>query len=385
MSWKTTYNPFGPEPVDEKAAELMKTVRPIHTPACSGIHQPNNQTTGCTHHAHHARVSKHPLYRPSIHGLPATTGTHQQKPQEKTTTPTQAEGNGRTHVYLYTLPASQTNVAYKRLVTHHPDLAANAMMLVKEAMLLHRLQHDHIVRVLGMVYEDATAGMLTEYLEGTTLRTLLLEAMATVQRDRYTMRDGLRWCLDVAKALAYCHDECGVLHRDVNPFNIVIVQSNNRAKLVDFGFHKILSTEKQQDSDNPSAFTSPVGALMYMAPEVWRAQPYGRPADVFSFGCTMYEVLAGTIRSAAMFPDTATQKQLAGYAERVAGGKREKRPIGVGGEAVSVLVWGLVEACWAPDPAKRPSMRGVVQVLEQVLREGREDDAQQTSAWCLVQ
>lgn len=267
------------------------------------------------------------------------------------------------------------------------------MMLVKEAMLLHRLHHENIVRVLGMVYEDATAGMLTEYLEGTTLRTLLLESMATVQRDRYTLRDGLRWCLHIARALAYCHDECSVLHRDINPFNIVVVTATNTAKLVDFGFHKILNNnpaaekhDQPDDDADPATMTSPVGALMYMAPEVWRAQPYGRPADVFSFGCTMYEVLAGTVRSAAMFPDTASQKQLAGYAERVAGGHRERKPIAVNGDTVPVLVWGLVEACWAPDPARRPSMRSVVNVLEQVTLDAPPEETRPSSSawWCVI-
>lgn len=274
-----------------------------------------------------------------------------------------AEGNGRTHVYLYTIADQQ--VAYKRLVTDHPDLAANAMTLVREALLLHRLRHEHIVGMLGMVYEDATAGMLTEYLQGATLRTLLLEAMATVQRDRYTLQQGLQWCLHVAKALAYCHDEQGVLHRDVNPFNIVVTPRRG-AVLVDFGFHKIVeSTEKDLQ-----VLTTPVGALMYMAPEVWRGQPYGRPADVFGFACTMYEILAGTVRSAAMFPDTASQKDLSAYAERVAGGHRERLPVAVGGQEVPVVVWGVVEACWAPDPAKRPSMRNVVRVLEQQVGDG---------------
>lgn len=280
-------------------------------------------------------------------------------------------------------------MAYKRLAIKHPELAANAMMLAKEAILLHRLRHKNIVRALGMVYEEATAGVLVEYFAGGSLRTLLLDNMTTVSRSMYSTNDALRWCLDMARALAYCHSQ-GVLHRDVNPNNVMLTSMQRgraRAKVVDFGFHKLVAGGTQEDGTHSrpeaAAHTCPVGAIMYMAPEVWRGQPYSTPADVFSWACLSYEILTGTLRSAMLFADTATQQQLATYADKVAGGYREAVPgVAVGGGEISPDVWGVVERCWAPDASKRPSMDEVVGVLEAWVVEGEEEG--DAASWCSV-
>ncbi len=286
-----------------------------------------------------------------------------------------------------------TPVAYKRLAITHPTVAANAMMLAKEAMLLHRLRHDNIARAMGMVYEEATAGVLVEYVSGGSLRTLLLENMGTPTRTMYTAADALRWCLDIARALTYCHSK-GVLHRDVNPNNVMLTSTQwavARAKVVDFGFHKQTTVAADDDGGSSGALpaaaqhTCPVGAILYMAPEVWRGQPYSTPADVFSWACVAYEVLTGTLRSAMLFADTATQQQLSQYAEKVAGGFREVVPgVVVAGGSVPDEVWSLVEQCWAPDAGKRPAMKDVVAVLEGYVEESGVVVTHHSDAWCVV-
>jgi serine/threonine protein kinase len=102
---------------------------------------------------------------------------------------------------------------------------------------------------------------------------------------------------------------------------------------------------------------------MYMAPEVFRSEPYADTADTFSFGVIAYELFTRTMLVFSQFPNHVVDLQAPErYAKKVAGGYRPVRT-----SAISDDVWALIGRCWAQDPVERPSMASVVTTLEELL------------------
>lgn len=84
-------------------------------------------------------------------------------------------------------------------------------------------------------------------------------------------------------ALNYLHNEKRVIHRDLNPANIIIDSSFN-VKLTDFGLAK-------QVNQSISVMNSFVGTLAYSCPEIVQNQKYSQKADIWSLGCILYELV----------------------------------------------------------------------------------------------
>jgi serine/threonine protein kinase len=101
---------------------------------------------------------------------------------------------------------------------------------------------------------------------------------------------------------------------------------------------------------------------MYMAPEVFRSEPYADTADTFSFGVIAYELFTRTL---LVFTQIATHvvdlEAPERYAKKVANGYRPPRALCIDDET-----WALISRCWAQDPVERPSMASVVATLEKM-------------------
>jgi mitogen-activated protein kinase 15 len=104
----------------------------------------------------------------------------------------------------------------------------------------------------------------------------------------------------MAKALKYMHTG-KVIHRDLKPSN-VLVNSNCSIKLCDFGLVRCLKSEKDQ-----AVMTEGVATRWYRAPEIlFGSRNYSTPADIWSFGCIIYELLA----QKPLFPGNSTVDQI---------------------------------------------------------------------------
>lgn len=104
----------------------------------------------------------------------------------------------------------------------------------------------------------------------------------------------------IAKALKYMHTG-KVIHRDLKPSN-VLVNSNCSIKLCDFGLVRCLRSEKDQ-----AVMTEGVATRWYRAPEIlFGSRNYSTPADIWSFGCILYELLA----QKPIFPGNSTVDQI---------------------------------------------------------------------------
>jgi serine/threonine protein kinase len=172
-----------------------------------------------------------------------------------------------------------------------PDVASDADRLgrfEREARAAAALNHPNILAVFDIGSSAQSAYIVTELLEGQTLRDMLMGERLAVPR-------AVDLAAQIADGLAAAHGR-GIVHRDIKPENI-FVTADGRAKILDFGLAKLVTTDDPGGPEAPTrSATSPhtvLGTAGYMAPEQVRGQPVDHRADIFAFGAVLYEMLSG--------------------------------------------------------------------------------------------
>ena len=157
----------------------------------------------------------------------------------------------------------------------------------QEARSIAALNHPNIVAIYDVGTHQQTPFLVTELLEGETLRERL-------NRGPLAVRKAIEIASQIAQALSAAHER-GIIHRDLKPENIYLTKDGH-AKLLEFG----LSKEQGQTSDgglNMTITTTTPGTVMgtvgYMSPEQVRGQQVDHRSDIFSFGTVLYEMLSG--------------------------------------------------------------------------------------------
>ena len=159
-----------------------------------------------------------------------------------------------------------------------------------EAKAIAALSHPNILFLLDVGESGGVHFVVTELLEGETLRGLVSRGPVPAER-------ALEIASQLADALAAAHEK-GIVHRDVKPENIFLTK-DGRAKLLDFGLAR-----RQEVFRGPSDTHSPtvgalteagtvLGTVAYMSPEQVRGQVVDQRSDIFSFGCVLHEMLSG--------------------------------------------------------------------------------------------
>jgi serine/threonine protein kinase/Tol biopolymer transport system component len=178
-------------------------------------------------------------------------------------------------------------VAIKFLAHGRADAAA-LKRFQREAQMASSLNHPHILTVHDAGEFEEQQYLVTELVDGGTLRDWTLSA-------RRSWRDIAELLAGVADALATAHAG-GMLHRDIKPGNILITRTGY-AKLADFGLAKLAESS---DAPETRTITAPatrpgvvVGTIPYMSPEQASSAPLDARSDVFSFGIVLHETLAG--------------------------------------------------------------------------------------------
>jgi serine/threonine protein kinase len=159
----------------------------------------------------------------------------------------------------------------------------------REAQTASSLNHPHIVAVYDVGEIDGRQYLVTELVEGSTLKTWA----QTAKRSWREVTDLLQ---GVADGLAAAH-AVGILHRDIKPENILVTR-NGYAKLADFGLAKLeesaaseaMTREVTAERTRPGIV---IGTVAYMSPEQAVGKPLDSRSDIFSFGVVLYELLAG--------------------------------------------------------------------------------------------
>jgi serine/threonine protein kinase/tetratricopeptide (TPR) repeat protein len=160
----------------------------------------------------------------------------------------------------------------------------------QEARAASALNHPNILTVHEIGEERGRLFIVTEFVEGRTLRERMWEG-------RCTVAEALDVCAQVAGALQKAH-AAGVIHRDVKPENLMLDEEGH-VKVLDFGIAKQVAPAPSVDTEAPTsahvntASGVVLGTTAYMSPEQVRGHELDGRSDVWSLGCVFYEMLTG--------------------------------------------------------------------------------------------
>ena len=210
----------------------------------------------------------------------------------------------------------------------------------REAQVLASLNHPNIAQIHGIEEQDDTRALVLELVEGPTLAD-------RISKGPIPLDEALPIAKQIAEALEAAH-EAGVIHRDLKPANIK-VRDDGTVKVLDFGLAKALDPSPTGDpSQSPTltAAATQMGVIMgtaaYMSPEQARGKPVDRRTDIWSFGCVLYEMLAGK----KTFDGTDITETIARVVEREP--DWDALPSGV-----SPVLDSFLRRCFAKEPKQR--------------------------------
>ncbi|HEX3560788.1 MAG TPA: protein kinase [Pyrinomonadaceae bacterium] len=195
-------------------------------------------------------------------------------------------------VYLAKDARLGRRVALKLLPEHFARDGELVRRFELEARAASVLNHPNIITVHEIGESEGRRFIVTEFVEGRTLRERLTEG-------RFDVGEALDICTQVAGALAKAH-EAGVVHRDIKPENIM-VDEEGHVKVLDFGIAKRLAPTLSVDTEAPTnvqvntAAGVILGTSTYMSPEQVRGLELDARTDIWSLGVVLYEMVAGRV------------------------------------------------------------------------------------------
>ncbi|KAM9286882.1 mitogen-activated protein kinase kinase kinase 19 [Morus bassanus] len=219
----------------------------------------------------------------------------------------------------------------------------------EEVDLLKTLKHVNIVTYLGTCLEDNILSIFMEFVPGGSISSVISRfgPLPEIVLCKYTKQ--------ILQGVAYLHDNC-VVHRDIKGNNVMLMP-NGIVKLIDFGCARRLAWVSLSGTHS-EMLKSVHGTPYWMAPEVINESGYGRKSDIWSVGCTVFEMatgkppLASMDRIAAMFYIGAHRGLMPSLPDRFSG------------TAVD-----FVHACLTRDQHERPS---ALQLLDHPFVKGRQ-------------
>jgi eukaryotic-like serine/threonine-protein kinase len=159
----------------------------------------------------------------------------------------------------------------------------------QEALATAALNHPNILAVFDIGTSDGSPYVVSELLEGETLRDRL-------RSGAIPLRKALDYALQIAQGLAAAHQK-GIIHRDLKPENLFLTK-DGRVKILDFGLAKLTQAESTAHTSLATVSHGTeagvvLGTAGYMSPEQVRGQALDPRSDIFSFGAILYEMLSG--------------------------------------------------------------------------------------------
>ncbi|NLV71130.1 MAG: serine/threonine protein kinase [Actinobacteria bacterium] len=164
-----------------------------------------------------------------------------------------------------------------KVVEHTADVEDR---VVREAQAAAKLNHPHILTVYEMIRQPERTFLMTEYIQGKTLRELYREQALT---DSEILEIGVQ----LSRALEHAHKR-GVVHRDIKPENVMLLEGDSiDVRLMDFGVAQL------EDRASITLDGDLVGTLAYMSPEQGEGKNVDSRSDVYSLALTLYEGFTG--------------------------------------------------------------------------------------------
>src|SRR5450432_2276506 len=182
------------------------------------------------------------------------------------------------------------DVAIKVLPESFAGDADRLRRFEQETQAVAALNHPNILAIYDVGHHNATPFLVSELLEGETLRAVL-------DRGSLPQRKVIDYSVQIAKGLSAAHDK-GIVHRDLKPDNLFVCR-DGRIKILDFGLAKLAAKEIPPEPEGltmTSANTAAgliMGTASYMAPEQVRGEPVDARTDIFAFGAVLFEMVSG--------------------------------------------------------------------------------------------
>jgi serine/threonine-protein kinase len=184
------------------------------------------------------------------------------------------------------------DVAIKVLPDEFAKDADRVARFQREAKLLASLNHPNIAAIYGLEASEGTNFLVLELVEGDTLADRIKAGPVPVE-------EALKLALQIAEALEAAHEK-GVIHRDLKPANIKVTP-DGKVKVLDFGLAKAFAGEQAELnlSNSPTLSNAStqqgiiLGTAAYMSPEQARGEAVDKKADIWAFGCVLFEMLTG--------------------------------------------------------------------------------------------
>ncbi|HET7453360.1 MAG TPA: serine/threonine-protein kinase, partial [Thermoanaerobaculia bacterium] len=231
-------------------------------------------------------------------------------------------------------------VAVKVLPEGLADDPERVARFEREARSASALSHAHTVSVYDVGREDGRLYLVTEIVEGGSLRDAL-------ERGPLSVRRVLELAAQVASGLAAAHER-GIVHRDLKPENVLLARSGE-AKIADFGLAKLTESESGAASQlptsdgNSTAAGLVMGTVAYMSPEQATGRKVDFRSDQFAFGAILWEMLAGR----PCFRRGSSAETLSAVI------RDEPEPVRTLNSAVPAPLAWIVERCLEKDPEGR--------------------------------
>src|SRR5258708_27445164 len=193
---------------------------------------------------------------------------------------------GMGEVYRARDPRLGRDVAIKVLPVSFTADPERLRRFEQEARAVGALNHPNILAIYDMGTREGAPFIISELLEGETLRGRLSSGVLPV-------RKAIEYAVQMAQGLSAAHEK-GIVHRDLKPENIFVTRAG-RIKILDFGLAKLA----QPEGDHAETITHQteagvvLGTVGYMSPEQVRGRPADHRSDLFSFGAILYEMLSG--------------------------------------------------------------------------------------------
>lgn len=240
------------------------------------------------------------------------------------------------------LTSNGEQIAVKQImldVTDREKAEREYQKVREEVEILKTLQHKNIVSFLGMRREGEEVSIFMQYVTGGSIAQLLA---------RFGPLDEPVFCTytqQILEGVKYLHDK-NVIHRDIKGGNVMLMP-NSTIKLVDFGCAKRLCYTLNKNSlCNP---TSLQGTPYWMAPEVVQETGHGKKSDIWSIGCTVFEMATKNPPWSNMNPYAAIFAICS------------SKPVPCLPSEFSQKAQDFVRVCLTRDPTKRPTARELLQ------------------------